>query len=178
MAAPRARLFFALWPDAATRAGLVRWQQTLLPLCGGRAMHAEDVHLTLAFLGDMPLDDLPGVAVVADRVHAEGFELHLDHAGCWRHNRIVWGGTEVPPPRLEALAQRLRAQLTAAAIAFDGKPFVPHITLLRKAACNASMPVLPPIVWRVGSFVLVRSTGATAGPRYRVEHTWPLGACL
>lgn len=178
MAAQRARLFFALWPDAATRAALARWQHALLPLCGGRAMRADDVHLTLAFLGDLPLDHVPAIVAAADGARGECFALALDHAGYWRHNRIVWGGSEASPPQLEALAQRLRAQLTAAAIAFDRKPFVPHITLLRKATCSAQLPVLSPIVWQVKSFALVRSTGATAGPRYRVEHTWPLEACL
>lgn len=178
MSAPHARLFFALWPDAATRTALARWQHALLPPCGGRAMHVDDVHLTLAFLGDTPLDRLPAIVACADGMRAGPFELLLDQAHYWRHNRIVWVGPEVPPPPLDALAQQLRDRLMAAAVSFDSKPFVPHITLLRKAACSAPLPVLSPIVWQVESFALVRSTCAIAGPRYCVEHSWPLDACL
>lgn len=175
MAAPHARLFFALWPDRATRRSLAQWQQVLQPTCGGRSMHIDDVHLTLAFLGDMPLELLDSITRAVADVNGSPFNLRVDQVQYWRHNKIVWAGAEEIPPALESMAGDLRDRLTQASIPFDPKPFVPHITLFRNARPTLPLPALPAIEWAVDAFVLVRSTGG-AGPRYRVEASWPLDA--
>ncbi len=46
------RLFFALWPDPPTRTALAMLVDGL-PLVGGRRVPAENLHLTLAFLGNV-----------------------------------------------------------------------------------------------------------------------------
>lgn len=175
MAMSRARLFFALWPDRATRRSLAQWQQALQPICGGRAMHIDDVHLTLAFLGDTPLELLDPVKCVGADVNGSPFTLRIDQAQYWRHNKIVWAGAAEIPTALEPVVDDLRERLTQASIPFDPKPFVPHITLFRNARPTLPLPALPAIEWTVDAFVLVRSTGG-AGPRYRVEASWPLDA--
>lgn len=174
MVAPHARLFFALWPDAVTRRSLVQWQKALHPVCGGRAMHIEDVHLTLAFLGDTPLELLDALKHVAGDVSGRPFDLCIDQAQYWCHNKILWAGAGETPGALAWLAKNLRGRLAEASIRFDAKAFVPHITLFRNARPTLPLPVLPPIEWKVNAFVLVRSIGGV-GPRYRVEESWPLG---
>jgi len=171
--AAHARLFFALWPDTATRTALAAWQRSVAPLCGGRGMHPEDVHLTLAFLGDTPLELLDAVKHVAAGVHGEPFALRVDALNYWKHNRIVWAGVHEVPAALSALVEDLRGRLRAAGIRFDAKAFVPHITLFRNARPAESWPALPHIDWQVKAFALVRAAGGT-GPRYRVEARWPL----
>ena len=48
------RLFFALWPDAATSVALAALAQQIAAESGGRPTAPGNVHLTLAFLGDQP----------------------------------------------------------------------------------------------------------------------------
>lgn len=162
------RLFFALWPDAATRERLAGWARTIHSASGGRAMRPESVHLTLAFLGGTPAAALPSIIAAAGRIAPRAFTLRIDEAGYWRHNQIAWGGAREPPPALEALVADLRAALVGAKIAFDAKAFVPHITLVRKARPGFRLPRLEPIEWPVRDFVLVRSLTGSGGSAYEV----------
>lgn len=52
------RLFFALWPDAATGDALSRTGKLLHQHWGGRLMRADTLHITLAFLGRTPVEQL------------------------------------------------------------------------------------------------------------------------
>ena len=55
------RLFFALWPPPATARALEDWTRKVMEQTGGKPMHAENIHLTLAFLGEAE----PGKAIAA-----------------------------------------------------------------------------------------------------------------
>lgn len=167
------RLFFALWPDDATRDALNRTGKWLHQHWGGRRMRADTLHITLAFLGNMPTEQLDALASCAGTVTIEAFELVLDQAGYWRHNRIGWlGASETPPPYFE-LAGMLNAALQAAGFPVDPRPHVPHVTLLRKSA-GGEVPACSPVRWPVGAFVLVKSVTESDGAHYEVIRRWPL----
>ncbi|MGH8682116.1 MAG: RNA 2',3'-cyclic phosphodiesterase [Burkholderiales bacterium] len=170
-AKPR-RLFFALWPDDATRAALADWGRRIHEVAGGRPTRAESIHQTLAFLGDCEPARVPDAAAAAGRVQRRGFELVLDRAGLWPHNRIAWAGATAVPPELDALVTELRTALAAAGVGFDAKPFALHITLVRKARPGAALPALDPIRWRVAEFVLVRSVPRAGGSDYAIQRCW------
>jgi 2'-5' RNA ligase len=171
-AAPPLRLFFALWPDDATRAALAEWCRRIHRATDGRPTRAETIHQTLAFLGDCRPERLAEVEAAAGRVPPRRFELVLDRAGLWKHNRIAWAGASVVPAELEALVAELRAALAAARLEFDPKPFAPHLTLVRKARPGAALPALEPIRWPVTGFVLVRSVLRPDGSDYAIQRTW------
>ena len=135
-------------------------------------MRPENVHLTLAFLGSTPAAALPAVIAAADRVPPRAFTLRVDEPGYWRHNQIAWAGVREVPLELAALVGDLRAALVAAGIAFDPKPFVAHLTLVRKARPGFKLPSLEPIDWPVRDFVLVRSVTGTDGSTYEVAQRW------
>ena len=100
------------------------------------------------------------------------FELVLDEAGFWKHNRLAWAGAGETPAALEAMVGGLRTALAQARCAFDPKPFVPHVTLVRKARPGLALPRFEPIRWQVDGFVLVRSVTRPAGSDYFVEGRW------
>lgn len=172
---PPLRLFFALWPDERVRRALAALGATLKRECGGREMDAGNLHATLAFLGNVPADQVDAFVGLAEGLNGERFELALDSVGYWRHNRIVWAGaTEVPAP-LSALADRMREAVRALRWPVDERPYMPHITLLRDARHgpqqrNAALPV-----WPVDEFVLVSSTHTDNGVRYAPLKRWRLG---
>jgi 2'-5' RNA ligase len=150
------RLFYALWPDGAARDRLAAWTRAAHANAGGRAMRPQNLHLTLAFLGDVDAARVDDVAAAASGIAVPSFELVLDRAGYWPHNRIVWAGASVVPAVLEQLVAELRARLDARAVKYERKPFVPHVTLLREAH-PAVLPALAAVSWLVERVVLVKS---------------------
>jgi 2'-5' RNA ligase len=123
------------------------------------------------------------------------FELSLDREACWRHNHIAHLGASQPPAALFDLVGRLSVNLKAAGIAFDARPFAPHVTLVRKADCARHLargkdgneagnevgneagnenPASGPIRWSARDFVLVRSSLRAEGARYEQLGRWPL----
>lgn len=172
-----ARVFFALWPGARERAALAAWQAPLRHLCGGRAVPAHNLHLTLVFLGNVAAERLETLEQAAGGVRGGRFVLILDQARCWKHNRIVHAAPSATPPELEQLVRTLEQALAAHGFQFDRRPeYKPHATLLRHARCpDADLPALPPLSWQAAGFALVESDSAGGGVSYRVRAEFPLG---
>ena len=171
------RLFFALWPGAAVSAGLAEAAERLHGVCGGRRTRAETIHLTLAFLGEVESELIDDLFAVAGEIRVPAFKLNLTRFGWWAHNRIAWAAPDGIPEELMLLADALREGMLAAGFRFDTKPFVPHVTLLRKADCRKTTLPDPDgeAEWRAEDFVLVRSlSSGESGPDYNVVGRWPL----
>jgi RNA 2',3'-cyclic 3'-phosphodiesterase len=166
------RLFFALWPDARVRAQLVHWAREFHSECGGRRMRPENLHLTLAFLGDADEAHIAQVERAGNQALPQAGSLRLDAPGYWTHNRIAWAGASAVPAELHALVADLRDSLAQSNVKFDTKPFVPHVTLVRNAGEPRHMPQLPPIDWPFQGFALVQSLKLPAGSRYEVRKFW------
>ena len=166
------RLFFALWPDDAVRAQLARWSRDLHALCGGRTTRPENLHVTLAFLGDVEDARVAEVERAASEVAPRAATLVLDQPGYWKHNRIAWAGASTVPAGLDAFVVQLRSALARSHISFDSKGFVSHVTLLRDAREPRAMPALDPIEWRLDGFALVRSVTLPKGSRYEIRKSW------
>jgi len=179
-----ARLFFALCPPAAVAARLHAAALDAARTFGGRIMRPETLHLTLAFLGQVPLSRLDELCRIGAAIKARTLDLRLDRLGWWRHNQIVWAGVSEQrvPDELQRLATELASRLAEAGFAVESRAFVPHVTLLRKAGNTRSagtdavalLPVLNEVLWPVVDFVLVRSMPSTSGAEYRIVARWPL----
>lgn len=87
----------------------------------------ENLHLTLAFIGEYP-DPAPVIAAM-NTVRFTPIPLKLRGVGAFTD--LWWAGLE-GSPALQAVAKRLRYALANHSIPFDRKKFNPHITLLRK----------------------------------------------
>lgn len=168
------RVFFALWPDAVAAKALHAAARAAQGGCGGRLMRRETLHITLAFLGGVSAARLADARAAAAMVGGEPFAFVIDRLGCWKHNRILWAGSEAAP--VAALAAALGAGLKSAGFQLDARPFAAHVTLLRDARCPTPLPPLPPIAWPVTEFVLAESQTTPDGSRYEVIGRWPLGA--
>ena len=169
------RVFFALWPDQSLAEQLSRIAVKAQAACGGRLMRPDTLHLTLTFIGSVPVARIDDLRRAASRVQAQAIDFKLDRFGCWRHNGIVWAGASEPPAQLQSLAGQLRAALTEAGLPFDARDFAAHVTLLRNARC-AALPELETITWSIEEFVLVESQRQATGATYALVERWPLGA--
>lgn len=169
------RLFLALWPDEAVRRALVELQQRLPPGTG-RPVSADNLHLTLAFLGSTPAERQQCIEAALDSVTGSGFDLRLVRLGYWRKPQALWIGAAATPPPLAALVRGLQDCLARCGGQADTRPFQAHLTLYRKVRKPPRLPALAPITWSVQSFALVESNTAAAGVQYRVLRQWPLAA--
>ncbi|WP_459615900.1 RNA 2',3'-cyclic phosphodiesterase [Bordetella sp. 2513F-2] len=169
---PPPRLFFALWPDAATAARLHDWIRAAHAACGGRPMRIDTLHITLAFLG--PADPARTAQLVqATRQQSiPPGEIPIVRYGVFPRPRIVWAGpAETGQPGLEALHDELWAWLAPLGWQRPAQPFRPHATLLRHADTAAPLPPPPgPVVWRYERYALVHSEPG-GGARYRTLAT-------
>ena len=157
------RLILAIVPDGTVRSALERMQTDLRRArVGGNYTKAENLHLTLAFIGEY--SDPERVLEVARTVPFTPFSLALDGFGCF--GELYWCGLR-PCPALDAYVRRLRRALAEAGIPFDRKRFSPHITLLRRARFDRLPAVdVPQAAMVADSVVLMRSDRGSDGMIY------------
>lgn len=165
---PALRLFFALWPDDATRAALAGLQRGLR----GRATAKENLHLTMAFLGAQPASTLPVLRGILAELPPRDIALVIDELGYFARARIAWAGMREAPRALRDWQAELVSRLADGGIVFDKKPgFTPHVTLARNAApveAGAGAGPIGPVDWQRPELVLVRSETRPEGVRYAV----------
>ncbi|NNJ70124.1 MAG: RNA 2',3'-cyclic phosphodiesterase [Kiritimatiellales bacterium] len=105
-----------------------------------------DMHLTLAFLGALPVEQITPLQVLLDGGLQQIGPFELTAAGTGYYGRrgqprTIWAGVEDCPP-LKALQQRIAELLEAGGIEFDRKPFSPHLTLGRVKGRNHTESLL------------------------------------
>jgi 2'-5' RNA ligase len=169
----RHRVFFALWPDAATRSAISRATRDAVQRSSGRPIAKDRLHLTVAFLGDLSAAGLEIVRSVPP-IGVGPFDLTLDAVGLWPESRILWLAPLTPPDALGELEAGLRDKLAAGGFhpPDEERIYRPHVTLARRAR-PVEMAVTP-IVWSVRELVLVESFPDGRNVHYEVLETWPL----
>ncbi len=158
------RLFYALWPDDATREKL----QHLQTLVQGRHVLYANLHVTLAFLGNQPLTNLPLLKTILANLPRADITLQLDRLGYFSKSRIAWAGTHAVPDELLAWQSSLAHVLEQHDITFDRKgKFTPHVTLARDADLPLDCP-FDAITWHASQVALVQSLQQGGALAYRV----------
>ena len=132
------RLFVAVELDAAMRRAAMQTQQALADgLERGRMTRAENLHLTLAFLGELPPSRVAAARRAMERAAAGSFALETEAVGRFRRREgdLIWLGL-ARTPGLLSLAARLDEALRAEGFALEQRAFTPHLTLVRQASCR------------------------------------------
>ena len=159
------RLFVGISPTEEIRKSLVKMQKYLdRHGVTGTFMESENLHMTLAFIGEYPEAD--SVLDAMEEVSFEPFTIVLDHLGTFRQS-IVWGGI-TPSEQLEKTVRKLRHSLAKAGIPFDNASFTPHFTLARHADFSKGIPPvdIPPVSMSVDQLTLYRSDRGKNGMIY------------
>ncbi|MDR1310835.1 MAG: RNA 2',3'-cyclic phosphodiesterase [Burkholderiaceae bacterium] len=151
------RLFYALWPDSPTCRALSALQGGL----SGRVVPAENLHLTLVFLGEQPVSVLPRLKSILMDLSAHAVLIPIDVVGSFPRAKIVWAGSSESAHAILDMRRALLSALKDSGLIFsDTGRFKPHFTLARQSALEGdSLPV--PIEGRLNRLVLARSTPAT-----------------
>ena len=106
------RLFIAINLSEKMKAALIEAQNEMYDSGVRGSFTTEDnLHLTLAFIGEMP--DAEPVTEALSGVTFTPFELSLEGLGCF--GDLWWAGMGASPP-LEALARRIRRALAESGI--------------------------------------------------------------
>lgn len=174
-AEPTARVFFALLPPPAAQRALGDLARDTARRAHGRPVPAENMHVTLAFIGAWPLARLPALRDAALAVRGEPLHIVLDEFGAFRRAGIAWIGSSAPPATLMQFQSSLAAALVSGGVPFDAsQPFRPHVTLARR--CRGPYPRggHDPIAIEVDRFFLMASETRAEGARYRAVAEWRL----
>ncbi len=172
------RLFVALELDAEVRAALADWADAAAP-AQMRRVPADNIHVTLAFLGARPDDEVETVARVIREV--------ARHAGKLVIGDPIWLPVRRPGvlavelragPRLAELHASLVERLVAE-IGFkpEQRALRPHVTVARVRRgerLQAVRPATPPaLAFEPSALVLYRSHTDAGGARYEALERVP-----
>ena len=157
------RLFFALVPDAATQASLGVLARDVAVRAGGRAIVDANIHLTLAFVGDVEPDRIDVLREIVTALPREAFALSLDCIGTFRKSEIAWVAPSTVPAALPELQSSLAAALAKNDFPVEERPFHAHVTLARRCARHIAGTRPTPVEWRVERVTLMASTAAANG---------------
>lgn len=124
------RLFIAIeLPDEIKR--VLAGMRAEIP--GSRWVPMEQIHLTLAFLGEVDEATMKRLTGELAGIQAPGFDLRFSGTGCFpdrRRPRVLWVGLQ-PEPLLNSLASQVHKTVLSCGIPLEERPFSAHITLAR-----------------------------------------------
>ncbi|MGA3539187.1 RNA 2',3'-cyclic phosphodiesterase [Micromonosporaceae bacterium DT194] len=191
------RLFVALYPPPPVREHLTAQVSRLVvgtATAAGlnvRLADPENLHLTLAFLGEVDDDRQPDVEAalaqaVADRRRWAPSIPMVQVGGGGRFGRgpatVLWAGLRGDVEGLNVLSRLVRVQLRQGRLPFDDKPFRPHLTIARPgdridaeglAADQAALDNYEGPLWPVTTMSLV-SSRLGPHPRHDRLASWSL----
>ncbi len=130
------RLFIAILLSDKARSQLCILQDALRAnAVKGRFSRKENLHLTLAFLGELPSSSLDAIKHCMDKASIDiGTPFTLSFTGLdyfrQREGNLYYAGFSFPPA-LKKLRSQLIQALSEAHLPYDSKPFRPHLTLGR-----------------------------------------------
>lgn len=179
------RLFISLPVEVGVASKLLKEFKRLdLPWEKLKTVEAKDLHLTLKFLGDTPLEKLPDIINALENINLNinNLDLKISQAKIFNPQRpqvIVLGLAE--NLELMALYQAVETELFEAGIAHkEMKKFSPHLTLARvkQAATIEEFKAIEN--WQiekdfsVNHFNLQESVLSSTGPEYNVLQSFNL----
>ena len=124
------RLFFGVEIPSSLKKPLL---QVNAPIDGAKWQSANQLHLTLLFLGQVKPEQIPAICNAARNLPVPGFDLAIDGVGCFGkpespHN--IWAGV-TPREPLVSLQETLQQRLKPEGFPLEKRPLKPHVTLAR-----------------------------------------------
>lgn len=170
------RLFFAFKVPGDVATPLAESQRHLRG--NWRAVRADQLHITLAYLPAVPPDRVADLKRLGTRLteNLPPMQVRLRGTGYFPNEGSprVWF-VKAEAEGLNELAAELRMGLKELGIATDDLPFKAHVTLARK---KGPAPRVPPLLfdlgWQAGNMALIRSTLRKTGPIYDTVSTFRL----
>ncbi|WP_051807384.1 RNA 2',3'-cyclic phosphodiesterase [Streptomyces sp. NRRL F-2664] len=127
------RVFIALAPPDEAKEELARALRPAYAAYPGlRWNRIEDWHITLAFLGELPVGTVPLLRPPLADLAATRRPLELALRGGGHFDeRVLWSGVDGDLAGLHLLACEVRAVVKECGVPFEDRPLRPHLTLAR-----------------------------------------------
>ena len=153
------RLFIAINLSEETKDALA-YTQSLLREHAASARYSarENMHLTLAFIGETPGSAVNNISAALDEADGAPFTMTLGEAGAFRSG-VWWVGVE-KCGALNALQRSVVSALTSHNVSYDKRAFSPHLTIAREVELRqGAAPLLdvPPVAECVDRISLMKS---------------------
>jgi 2'-5' RNA ligase len=157
------RLFIAINFNDNTRSRLIGLRDELRSRSRrGNFSASDNLHLTLAFLGECDAKRTDAAKSVLGSVNFAPFGIAIDRVGRFKrsngNNRgdIWWAGVSENEALLD-LQRDLTEKLTTAGFEFDSHKYSPHVTLGREVVTDAAPWRITPFGETVGAMELMKS---------------------
>ena len=153
------RLFFAINFSEETKFQLSNLCDELQAKpARGNFSAPENLHLTLAFLGECDAKQLDDAKVALDSLKIEEMDVQIDRLGRFqRDGGDIWWAGIAENKTLLTLHKRLTENLTTAGFRLENRKYSPHITLARKVATNVRPWRIEPFGETIRSVELMKS---------------------
>jgi 2'-5' RNA ligase len=184
------RVFVAVDPGAELLAKVGELLRELSPLApSAKWVDPAGLHITLAFMGEIPEERLPLVIAAAGSAAAlhRPLGLRIEKGGAFgtrRHPRVLWLGVAGEVDALAAIHRDLEQALSVTAgYVPEDRPFGPHLTLARSRdprgdpaldACAQAIRDVDFGETRIGEIIVYQSDITTKGPNYTAVARVPL----
>lgn len=134
------RVFIALAPPDDAKEELARELRPAYHAYPGmRWNRIEDWHITLAFLGELPVATVPLLQPPLAALAAAHRPLQLELRGSGHFDRrVLWSGIDGELRELHLLTSQVRSVVKECGIPFEDRPLRPHLTLARSRRSDPS----------------------------------------
>lgn len=156
------RLFFAVNFTDTEKDSLMRTVSSLhTGLLYGSYTRRDNLHLTLAFIGELERARLGDAVAAADAIRLAAFDFTVGGAG--RFGDLIWLGVSDGEAELRRLSSAVSAECRARKVPTDAKPFSPHLTVVRRVEMKPDFLLeafskgVKPLAVHVRSFELMLS---------------------
>ena len=151
------RLFFAINFNNETRSRLLALRDELRGKSEyGRFSLPENLHLTLAFIGEVSPKKVDKIEAIMDTVTFTPFPAEVDRLGTFSKGTLWWAGLREVEP-LMMLQREVEHKLALCGFAMDGRKYNPHVTLGREVVTNAKPWPIEPFGETVRAIDLMKS---------------------
>jgi 2'-5' RNA ligase len=171
-------VFYAAMLAPALHPAIAALARSVARSARGRPVPAGNLHLTLAFVGNIAASYLPTLTAVGAALRAAPMTLVLDLLGGFRPAGVAWVGASQSQPELDALAADLVHALSVVGVECDARAFRPHLTIARRCELSVETTLVGPHFWLVDEIALLRSDPGSAGMRYLPIGRYPLERVL
>ena len=151
------RLFVAINFNDETRSRLLSLRDELRTRAkGGNFSLANNLHLTLMFIGECGPKKLDTIKTILDTVNFDPFEVRIERLGTFSHATLWWAGLREDKPLMD-LQYEVVQKLALCGFETDGRRYSPHITLGREVVTDAVPWKIEPFGEAVTHFDLMKS---------------------
>ena len=165
------RLFIAINFNSETRSRLLALSDELRGKSEhGRFSLPENLHLTLAFIGEVSPNKIDKIKAIMDTIKFSPFTAAVERLGTFSKGTLWWAGMCESEP-LMMLQREIEHKLALCGFEMDGRKYSPHITLSRDIVTNAKPWQIEPFCETVSTIDLMKTERINGKLTYTAIYT-------